>query len=473
MPEARLIPKRELVERFVFHGQILEGGGEGKPFLVQGRFQLADELNGNGRIYPRSLWQKITADKTFTEKIHGRQMLGELDHPEDGKTSLKRVSHLISDVAYNEATGEVTGKAEIFDNPDGKRLQELFRRGVAVGISSRGSGSVKEEYRDGKRLEIVQDDYELMTWDFVSDPSTPGAFPTPISEQKDKPNTEELDMDSVTRLKEIKSRIDFLSESIRPGADFGAIGNQLIEAEVESSRIAGQDPAAADAAKSVKSDISAVRTRLNLAKRNDPTTQEGLRRRLNMTLAMLSELRKRYKGLAEKLANGGGSKSDAQRMARAIRRTLATFPLERLLIKSGYLKNEGKLAQENKLLRANLTKAIRESKHWRSRYLAAGKLAEALALVGRHQVKKMYAENLVRGRADAAQILPMLMEGKSIPDIAQRFKVLRGQLTESRRDGDLPDPTKNGTQAAPQVQVRKPAGTRDEMLVEALERRLA
>ncbi len=169
-----------LYEVLPFKARILEtitdGPNKGR-MVVEGMFQAADRKNANGRIYPRSLWEKILKSDATNKAIEERRMFGELDHPQDGKWLLTRAAHIVTAMSMNE-NGEILGRAEILDTPNGKILQELFSAGATVGISSRGSGSVK---RSGEG-EVVQEDYKLETYDFVANPSTFGAFPKVVSE---------------------------------------------------------------------------------------------------------------------------------------------------------------------------------------------------------------------------------------------------------------------------------------------------
>lgn len=160
----------DIVDVMPFQYQIVES--ESGRFRVEGIFQRSDVENANKRVYPRGIWEKELKEKRVTESLSNRAMFGELDHPSDGKTSLKRVSHVITDLSLGE-DGVVTGGAEVLNTPNGQILRTLFESGVQVGISSRGSGSVQ----DGR----VQEDFKLGTFDFVARPSTPGAIPRPTS----------------------------------------------------------------------------------------------------------------------------------------------------------------------------------------------------------------------------------------------------------------------------------------------------
>jgi hypothetical protein len=115
----------------------------------------------------------------YNELIEQRRSMGELDHPESSVVNLKNVSHLISE--YNWDGDNVMGKIEVLPTPSGNILKELIKSGVTVGVSSRGMGSLEDR---GGVME-VQDDFELLCWDFVSTPSNPGSYMHMIKEGKE------------------------------------------------------------------------------------------------------------------------------------------------------------------------------------------------------------------------------------------------------------------------------------------------
>jgi hypothetical protein len=139
--------------------------------LMKGILQKADTLNQNGRIYPLDVLQREV--RNYQKFIVENRALGELDHPDSSVVNLKNVSHIIKE-AYLEG-GVVYGMVELLDTPSGKILQSLVESGVKLGISSRGVGSTKKQ---GDYF-VVQDDFQLICWDYVSEPSTPGAFMLP------------------------------------------------------------------------------------------------------------------------------------------------------------------------------------------------------------------------------------------------------------------------------------------------------
>ena len=144
--------------------------------MVEGILATAEVKNGNGRYYSKDLWNR-EMDK-YNELIEQRRSMGELDHPESTVINLKNVSHLISDYWWDN--DNVMGKIEILPTPSGQILKELIKAGVTVGVSSRGMGSLEER---GGVME-VQDDFELLCWDFVSTPSNPGSYMHTLNEGK-------------------------------------------------------------------------------------------------------------------------------------------------------------------------------------------------------------------------------------------------------------------------------------------------
>ena len=149
--------------------QILTEGKTG-PMRVRGVFQRADEENNNKRVYGKPLLEREV--NKLAEAITERRLMGELDHPQHDSVKLSNVSHLITGLSMKG--NEVIGEAEILDTPSGKVAQALIQGGVKVGISSRGMGTVSEDVH-GKRH--VNEDFRLITWDLVADPSTRGAYP--------------------------------------------------------------------------------------------------------------------------------------------------------------------------------------------------------------------------------------------------------------------------------------------------------
>ena len=151
-------------------------GNNGK-LIVKGVLQRAEAKNQNGRIYPREILER-EAHKYAKEFIGQRRAMGELDHPESSVVNLQNVSHNVKEMHWEG--DNLLGTVEVLGTPSGNILKNLFEAGIKLGISSRGMGSV-ESVNEGDAQE-VQDDFELIAFDFVSNPSTHGAFLHPTNE---------------------------------------------------------------------------------------------------------------------------------------------------------------------------------------------------------------------------------------------------------------------------------------------------
>ena len=167
--------KNLLIETTLFEGKLNEDSS-GKT-LVKGILQRAGAANQNGRRYPKEILEREC--KKYGQLIKERRALGELDHPDSPVINLKNVSHNIREIGWDG--DDVVGTVEILSTPSGNILRELLKNNIRLGISSRGLGSVKE-LSDGTVM--VQEDFELVGWDFVSNPSTHGAFMAPMNESK-------------------------------------------------------------------------------------------------------------------------------------------------------------------------------------------------------------------------------------------------------------------------------------------------
>ena len=149
----------------------------GGRVIVEGVLQRSGAKNQNGRIYPKEILAREVANYKKTQ-IAEKRALGELDHPESSVVNLNNVSHNIVDCWWKG--DDVIGKVEILGTPSGNILKELLKAGILLGISSRGLGSVREL---DEGTVAVEDDFELICWDFVSNPSTHGAFMKPIQSE--------------------------------------------------------------------------------------------------------------------------------------------------------------------------------------------------------------------------------------------------------------------------------------------------
>ena len=189
-----------LIEYSVFtpkNTQITEGISGNKNMIVEGVVQRAEEFNHNGRRYPFEILKR-EVDKYIEGPIKENRALGELDHPESSVINLKNASHNIKKLYWDG--NDLMGRIEILPTPSGNILKELFNNDITVGISSRGMGSVSPL---GEGRVEVEDDFELLCWDFVSTPSTHGAFVKPVGLNENR----NYSTNKYTKLNEIISDI--------------------------------------------------------------------------------------------------------------------------------------------------------------------------------------------------------------------------------------------------------------------------
>jgi len=163
--------KQILIETQTFSAKpinVTEGKSSNGNILVKGILATAEIKNGNGRYYSKDLWEREI--NKYMENVTSNRALGELDHPDSQIINLKNVSHNIRKIWWDN--DDVLGIIEILPTPSGNILKALFENNIPVGVSSRGMGSLKQT---GELME-VQDDFELLCWDFVSTPSNPGSY---------------------------------------------------------------------------------------------------------------------------------------------------------------------------------------------------------------------------------------------------------------------------------------------------------
>jgi len=146
--------------------------------ILSGVMQMSETQNGNGRVYPHMILEREV--KNYSKMVNERRALGELDHPDTSVINLANASHLVTNI-YMDGN-KCMGKIEVLNTPSGNILRNLVENRIPLGISSRGMGSIREE----NGTTIVEDDFQLICFDMVSDPSTPGAFM--VTEAKERSN---------------------------------------------------------------------------------------------------------------------------------------------------------------------------------------------------------------------------------------------------------------------------------------------
>ena len=213
--------KQVLIETQLFKptpGLLSEGkmSERGNP-IVEGILATAEVKNGNGRYYSRDLWNREI--EKYKELVKENRAMGELDHPESQVINLKNVSHNIKDMWWDG--DNVMGKIEILPTPSGNILKSLIESGITCGVSSRGMGSLEES---GGVME-VQDDFELLCWDFVSTPSNPGSYMHEIlKEGKENYTYDYTNVNKIVHEILCSKGIDVLPKSSKYAIPFGNRG---------------------------------------------------------------------------------------------------------------------------------------------------------------------------------------------------------------------------------------------------------
>lgn len=215
--------------------------GEPERCIVRGEFSPIGRPTDNRRVYPRPIWESNIA-KLSADIAEGK-VFGEADHPQDGRTKLQRVSHIIRKL---EIEGDsVMGEAEILDTDQGKNLKAIVRAGGKIGVSSRGFGSTK---RNAQGFDEVQEDYNLVTWDFVAEPASKTSYPDVFTEEREmklqefkESNPEALAALKVEVLAEMRADDTVrreIAESLRPKIEEGIRASLMEDPDVGGAKTA-------------------------------------------------------------------------------------------------------------------------------------------------------------------------------------------------------------------------------------------
>ena len=187
--------------------QIISESKTTGTMCIRGRFQMAEEANNNKRVYSKELLEREA--ERLIEAYSARRLMGELDHPTHDHVSLQNVSHLITKLSMKG--NEMIGEAELLNTPAGQTAQALLKCGVQLGISSRGMGTLTEGV-DGYKY--VNEDYKLLTFDLVADPSTKGAFPGLVKESVDSELIERTVNETMGRARSEKVFVTLLGDKL-------------------------------------------------------------------------------------------------------------------------------------------------------------------------------------------------------------------------------------------------------------------
>lgn len=202
-----------LTDTFIVeNAQLITEDRNGKTVRkLRGVFGRCDEKNNNGRIYSKKILEREVIK--IQEAMEERRLLGELDHPTNNAVRLSNVSHLITGLSFKG--NDLLGECELLDTPSGKVAQALVEGGVKIGISSRGMGTLSEQ---GDGTKQVNEDYKLVTFDLVADPSTRGAFPS-IAESTQSKLVEEIVHDTLDKAAKEKVFTTMLKNKLREKLD--------------------------------------------------------------------------------------------------------------------------------------------------------------------------------------------------------------------------------------------------------------
>jgi hypothetical protein len=408
--------------------------------------QRADVKNGNKRVYPRSVWERTLNRPEVTERLRGRRMVGELDHPESGQTAYERVSHVMTE-ARLRSDGNVSGKLDVLDTPNGKILDALLRAEVTVGISSRGDGSTREG--DDGETTVVEDDFILDTWDIVVNPSTPGAF-LGLAESQERTNKMVAAFEALVKG---TNDLSVLSESYK-------VINELIESDK-----GGQFKKVREHLDAKLKEMAGPQVPVEQPQRQEThmeaaqIAQEATRLATTMVEAARLELTKQHQTETARLHNTIREQADQLGVGRK-REAAATGLIENFIFQNRKLREaataspspggtDGKVAKlENELkackglLEAAL-KAIEKLKGNTMRAEAGEKLVASMLEHFRISRRKQHIENLVKGNPNAGRLRGILEGLPSLRRINEAYSAVR-EIAGSGGGGHVREPLPGG-----------------------------
>lgn len=377
-------------------------GGTG-VMRVRGVFQRADVLNGNKRIYPLSLWEKAMEDEDVINAIKDRRMLGEVEHPSDGTTNLGRVSHLISKLELHN-DGTIFGEAEVLPTRAGNDLKVLFENGVKVGISSRGRGSSKVQ--PGTEAEIVDpNDFKLETFDFVYNPSTPGAYPSRIGVKGEsvvgandsaKPDgtatKRKYDMNWKEQLRRHEVSLMDMRKLVESSqaADLERHRSQLVDMQIDTSRALDEDKTLAPLCEEINSKVRQLKSQID-------AKLEG------MEDATIGAARKLFESATK---GGSDNKDETADKVEAVEVPLSTF--------KGLVESAERIKDQNAKLVERISRTPRTNAGYvtERRYEAALDLIDALVRKGRKT--RMERDRFYQDRKDLNGLLEQVIRREDV-----------------------------------------------------------
>lgn len=469
-----------LIEAKVIGPEVIAEVKNGKLMVVEGRFQHSDIKNANGRIYPDSLWEKVMADKTVIERVNNREMFGELDHPDDGETKLKRSSHIVTKLAKEGK--EVNGRAVVMNTRNGQDLRAIFEAGGRVGVSSRGKGSVVHE----SGADVVQDDFVLETFDMVYNPSTPGAYPkerqAPTESVIEEPQLTLVEstsadgedtMDAKALLKQVQERFKKTKEAGLKGLNESHLSmvHENTDALLDDlGKVLKADPSLQVRVDGVSRDVAGFLESVNLATKKAGEGPEPTEEPLPDEEPEEAEDEEKDDEIPDEVQHKAEEKAataSAGLVSEAVRRT--DMALEELAsVKAVDHVNGEKLSAAEKIIeqmRKEVLKARAGQKNAENRYEASVKLIHGLANRFKREDKKMAIEAVIQGdpRLEAARSLLEKCDGGK--DVVITAQTMSAALTEATGSDPEPihreplpgDRSRNGNLTENQNQVQEAA----------------
>lgn len=405
---------------------------------VEGVFQVEDEKNRNGRIYPSDTWDTVFTNQEFNERLKSRNMYGELDHPSDGG-SLQRASHVVTHLERKvmENRKVIWGKADVLDTPSGQILASLFRARTKPGISSRGDGST--ENKEG--TEFVAKDYLPEGWDFVIKPSTLGAYPVLTESEKknhdgvltalgklvEKTDDTKVLLNTYLLLegygKGAQPLITKLEEKLRVNDNRATRSTKIEHCKEESMDLEKLDKGVQSDILQMARDLAAVQ----IKESEDKVTKREMA--LKEQIAGISarlERKTREVEAAEKIIDAFSVKCEALKARPAVVDTKQVTEYKKALY------NTGKRLEAAKKLLGALMEKTRTLKPYVKRYQAAEKLVQAFIDKTDKSKVESYVRETLRGVKDPTQrkrVESLVAGAKSVKEAEEKLSTLADIMT--------------------------------------------
>jgi len=365
---------------------------------VRGIMQKYDVVNSNGRVYPKSLFEKILKDSMVQERIKNRGMVGVLEHPDDGQTRLENISHVVTKV-WDDGKGNILGECEVLETKPGTHLKRLFEGNVMVGISSRGSGSVVS--KDGVSY-VNEDDYELETWDFVYNNSVPGANPVPVTESTDAKNKvdeethvsvndkEDFSMaDKLAEMKTLRRQVGSLCDSKIDGASFekkADLAESCDDLQVKISKLIAEDASLTSLGTRLQERLADFSKSIE---EHDGAELENLQKKYDALSEMYEGVVEQFNTLKATLEEGSKPEKDGEALAEAQKRYDALKKVCEELVKR--VRGANKIAESS----IKKLKAKRVESGLTKRYTASKQIIEGLVARYHGDTIKLFKESIL------------------------------------------------------------------------------